>query len=849
MERNKRAVNKLRAITLAVAGLGFVGLAGAETPLLEVKTKRKPVESSAILEEVYVTARKREENLQETPVAVSAIGADALREAGIGSITDLQGAVPSLQFGQSGSKTPAIFIRGIGQREATSVLDPGVGVYLNGIFIARQDGQLLDTVDTQSIQVLRGPQGTLFGKNNTGGAILVTTKQPDPTEYSGGLMIDIGNYGREDVKLNGNIPLFDGKAGMRLVLNNRRLKGYFENTNGNSDFADEDRLSLSARLFWELRDDFSLDLFGFWSKQDERSVGMTCLFQNPDANIMQLRYPGQPEITNACRDSERAFSRSEYEMNQEHSEISMVNTMLALSLDWSISENYSLKSISAFSFQDGIHRNDDQDGTRVPALDSGTESLNRTLKADGKAVPQEERYQFSQELQLNGLAFNEKLNYTVGGFFSYEEISDNPFSQMVGPKGLAGVRLSYACGIGAEALGSICGLLDDTLILPLATIFANRSDLENESWAAFAQGTYSITDYLQLTLGARYTHEERKRSMTVYEVDALEFGTRIGAVYLDPVGLYSPITMFQFNNLATNQPDLPIIVNENADSGSAEWNNFTPSATLSMQAREDWLEKMKLESFMVYATYSEGFKAGGFEPKGPELVSFNPEEVVNYELGFKLDALNSRMRINAAAYMMDYEEIQVRVAEQGQRISDLFLYLSNAGKAQVNGAELETVFVLGNWFIQGSYSWTDASYEEFDANVIIPGQGEFIADRSDEPFALVPETSWSFSVAYNWLTQIGAFSSRLSAYYRSELFTGIDYLSDEFESSFIEEQTTWNFRLAWHPDENLNVTAYVNNLTDEQYFSSGFAVSALLGAATLVQGNPRSYGVQVGYQF
>ncbi len=823
----------------------------AREQLATVELGLKPVanKSSGVLEEVYVTARKREEKLQETPVAVSAMGAEALREAGISSITDLQGSVPSLQFGESGSKTPAIFIRGIGQREATSVLDPGVGVYLNGIFIARQDGQLLDTVDTESIQVLRGPQGTLFGKNNTGGAILVTTKMPNTEEVSGSALMDVGNYGRKDLKLSANVPLFDGKAAMRMALNSRRLDGYFNNRNGSGDFADEDRLAASMRLLWDVSDKLTMDVFAFWSKQDELSVGMTCLFQNPDANIMQLRYPGQPEVSDACRDSEQASRDNAFELNQAHSEISMENTMAALTLDWSLPDGLSLKSISAFSWQGGIRRNDDQDGTRVPALDSGTESLNRALRADGKAVPEEERFQFSEELQLSGAAFNDALTYTVGGFYSYEEINNNPFSQVVGPKGLAGVRLSYACSLGAELLGSVCGLLDDTLVLPLTSMFANRSDIENMSWALFAQGSYSLTDYLQLTLGARYTHEERQRSMTVFEIDSMEYGTRIGALYLAPLGLYTPITMAQFNNLATNQPDLPIIVNKNADSGEAKWNNFTPSATLSMVAPEAWLEDMHLESFMVYATYSEGFKAGGFEPKGPELVPFNPEEVVNYEIGMKLDALNSRVRINMAAFMMDYEEIQVRVAEQGQRISDLFLYLTNAGKAQVNGAELETILLLGNWFVQGSYSWTDASYDEFDATVVVPGQGEFIADRSDEPFALVPEETWSLAVNYSWLTPIGMLVPRLSVYYRSELFTGIDYLADEFDSSFIEEQTTWNFRLGWYPAENLHFTAYVNNLTDENYYASGFAVSARLGAATLTKGKPRSYGLQIGYEF
>ncbi len=803
-------------------------------------------QSLQIVEEVYVTARRREEKLQETPVAVTAMSADALAEAGIAAITDLQGAVPSLQFGESGSKTPAIFIRGIGQREATSVLDPGVGVYLNGIFIARQDTQLLDTVDTQSIQVLRGPQGTLFGKNNTGGAILVGTKEADFSEFSGILDVRVGEYGRRDAKLAGNIPLIEGRSGVRMAINSTRLDGYFENSDG-AMFGDEDRLAFSARWQTQLSDTFSSDVFLYWSKQQELSSGISCLFQNPEANIASLRYPGQPDFPDACRRSEELAKDRKLDVTTEHSEITMESRMAALTLDWELNENLVLKSISAGSWQDGIARNDDQDGTSIGSLDSGTEALNRTLAADGESVPDEERWQFSQELQLSGEAFDSRLKYTVGLFASMEEINNNNFSQLVGPKGLSGIRPSTACD--AVGLGAVCGLLDDAMVIPLATFFATRSDIENSSWAAFAQATYDISDYLQLTLGGRYTVEERSRDLTVFDIDHQEYGRRIGAMYIDAAGIYTPITMAQFNRLGENTPDLPLIVRENADSEEEEWNNFTPSATLSFIAPERWHSDLGVDSFMAYFTYSQGFKAGGFEPKGDVLVPFDPEEVTNFELGVKLDALNSQLRFNAALYYMDYENIQVRVAEQGDQISDLFLYLSNAGKATVQGAEFETTLVMDNWFVQANYSYTDASYDEFLTPIVIPLQGEQVVDRSDEDFALVPEHSGAISVSYHWMSDFGLFVPRLSARYRSELFTGIDYKAVEYDNSYIDELWLWDFRLNWTPSEDLSVTAYVENLTDEVYYRSGFAVSALLGAGTYVQGDPRNAGLEVAWRF
>lgn len=832
---------------LMVAALCLVAPLVSLADLTEEFPPTKHKGRGLVLEEVFVTARKREERLQETPVAVTALGAESLKEAGIASITDLQGAVPSLQFGESGSKTPAIFIRGIGQREATSVLDPGVGVYLNGIFIARQDTQLLDTVDTESIQVLRGPQGTLFGKNNTGGAILVNTRAADYNSYDASIDVNIGNYGRRNMKLAGNLPLFDGKAGLRMALNSTRSGGYFDNVDGSGTFADEDRLAFSARFQMDLSQNLGVDIFAYWSKQDELSSGITCLFQNPEANVATLRYPGQPDFVDACQRSERLAKNRKLSVTTPHSEITMESRLLALTVDWQIDDYLSLKGISALSWQDGIARNDDQDGTAIGILDSGTEALNRTLAADGERTPEEERLQFSQELQLSGIAFNDRFNYTVGGFASIEDIENNPFSQLVGPKGLAGIRPSTACD--AVSLGSVCGLIDDTLVFPLASLLATRSDLENKSWAVFAQGTYDLTDYLQLTVGGRYTFEERERELTVFDIDYNTYGGRIGALYIEPAGLYSPITMAQFNALADDIPDLPVTVRNKADYGHDEWTNFTPSTTLSFIAPERWHDDLFVDSFMAYLTYSQGFKAGGFEPKGDELVSFDPEEVTNYEVGVKVDGLDSRLRFNAAAYYMDYENIQVRVAEQGERISDLFLFLSNAGEATVQGAEFETTLVAGNWFLMGSYSYTKAEYQEFLTNVVIPLQGEQLVDRSDEDFALVPEHTYSLAVSYQWLSEWGMFSPRLSTYFRSELFTGIDFKAVEYDNSYIEEVQLWDFRLNWVPGENLSVTAYIENLFNEVHYRSGFAVSALLGAATLVQGDPRHYGVEIAWLF
>ncbi len=803
--------------------------------------ERETVKAS--LEEVYVTARRREESLQETPVAVSAMGADALAEAGVSSITDLQQLVPGLQFGESGSKTPAIFIRGIGQREATAVLDPGVGVYLNGIFLARQDTQLLDTVDTQSIQVLRGPQGTLFGKNNTGGAMLVSTRDANLYEREFGTAVKLGNYGRQDVKLYGNMPLVEDRLATRFGISSKRFDGDIENADG-ATFGDEDRLAVSLRTLWQASDNFSMDVFAYRSKQRERSTPLTCILQNPNANIVQLIYPNQPSFSDSCAVSEQAANDHKITVNSDDSVVAMTSTMLALTMTWDFFD-YEIKSISAWSHQQDIERNDDQDGTSTHIINNGTRALNDVLRADGEAVRDEKRDQFSQEIQLVGSAFADRVSYTVGAFASLERIDDNPFAQVIGPKGLSGIdpnTVSNAVIPGLPPLGAAA-------VFPLTTLFGGFSSLENTSWAVFSQFTWSISDTVQLTMGGRYTFEERERRLTVVDIDEQTYGQRIGASYIDQAGFYSPITRAQFDQIGRNLPDLPVDIIEDADVRTEQWSNFTPAVTLSVQASDEWLETMNLDSALWYATYSEGFKAGGFEPRGPELVAFDPEEVVNYELGVKLDSLDSTLRFNAALYAMDYTDIHVRVAEQGERISDIFLFLANAGEATIQGIEMETTLLLGNWILSANANYTDASYDEYTATIVTPGQGESVVDRSSEPFALVPEMSYSLAAQYNWMTPFGLVVPRMSVYYRDELFTGIDYLAVEYDSSYVDDLTLVNARINYFPSEKLRIAAYADNLTDEEYFKSGFAVSALLGAATLVQGTSRTIGLEFSYDF
>ncbi len=848
-------------IAVAVAfGLGDVGYVAAQEAgdtaapppteaaadgTVSAKSPTSGPRPSPTLEEIVVTARRREENMQDVPVAVTGLSAEDLQTIGVRTITDLQQSVPGLQFGESGAKTPSIFIRGIGQREGNAVLDPGVGVYINDVFIPRQDAQLLDTVDTESIQVLRGPQGTLFGKNTTGGAILITTRKPDFDGYEGEVGTRFGTFGRRDLTLRGNAPLIEDSMAARFALNVTHLDGYLENDLDDADFGDEDRISATTRLVWNPTDTLTTEIFGYWSRQHEHGTGITCIFQNPDSNLAEVDWPAQPDFEDGCRHSEEVAERNEVSLNTETSFTRMSTGILALTADWTIGA-FELKSITGFNAWWGIDRNDDQDASSVTILSTGTGALNGSLENDGKPTEDEKRYQVSQELRLQSSAFADKLRYTVGAFGSMERVRDFPFTTLVGPNGLGDIRPSTVTGM--VGIPAELGLLDDTFRIPFPTLLGTRSDLDNDSAAFFAQASYDLTDWLQLTAGGRYTYEDRTRDLDTIDVDLNTYCPRVQGVPLATTGLCSPITLAQFDLIGQNPPALPLVVNESADVRSETWSEFTPSATLSVNAPESWLDG-RADSLLAYFTYSTGFKAGGFEPRGDALVSFDPEKVMNYEVGFKTDLLDRRLRVNGAGYHLSYDDIQVRVAEQGPMITDIFLFLSNASKAQVTGGELEGTLILDDWLFHASAAYTWARYDEFLTTVVIPGQGSSTADRSAEDFALVPEKTLSLAAEYHWDTSVGTIAPRLSYYFRDELFTGIDEKAIEFRSSFIDAVSLVNARVAWLYDDHLRVTGFVNNLLDEEYFASGFSVSALLGAATLVQGPQRAFGFEVAYQF
>jgi len=839
----------------------LIACASAAAAGVAAQDATDPARGQLVPEEVIVTARKREELLQETPVAISAFSNEELRVAGIANTRDLQESVPGLVFSEQGNKAPSIFIRGVGQKEANAALDPGVGVYINGIYIPRTDSQLLDVMDTESIQVLRGPQGTLFGKNNTGGALLVNTTLPNTDELDGEVSTRIGNYGRTDFKGSANIPLVEDTLAARVGLNRTRRDGYLESRYDGQEYGDEDRWGATARVLWLPTDNFSSDLFYYWSKIEENGGGLTCFYQNPNGTFNTFTWPGFTEadsFRDRCETSERESGNDKLIINGP-TQFEMKSQILGLTLNWELGK-FDLKSITSWSHQDDLGIVDDSDGTDIPGVSTGRlgvlGALQRSLDAGFGNYPfpdDEERDQYSQELQLTSTAFDERLTYTTGLFLSREDIDNLIGGNLVGYNGY-----SYKA--------------DAATLIP--KIIGTNSDLTNESYAIYFQGSYDVTDWYQLTLGTRYTNEKRKREATLYEADCeaiveadLVPGAKsnlcsFGVVNLaDPTGFYAKPPAFlpiRFVEEYLTLDGNTIVADNGVVKEDNDWSKWTPTVTNAFTIPDTYLADTPIDSSLIYFTYSRGFKSGGFEMKGLEISEFDPEEVDNYELGFKIDAFDQRIRFNSAFYYMDYDDIQIRITEQGISFADILLFIDNAGAATIKGFEMElTALPLPNIILNATTSYTDASYDDFiasdvDTSVLPPVQST--VDRSDEDFAAIPKLTYSFSAMAILPTDFGDFAPRLSMYYRDKLYTGLDATAwdQEFrDRTTIDDVTLWNFRVGYTPPgrEDIQVFLYCDNLTDENYFQGGFSNTESLGAGSYVLGEPRSYGIEASIAF
>lgn len=849
--------------------------------------------AATALEEVVVTARKREESVQEVPIAVSAFSAEQLRDAGVSNVKDMAMQVPGVSIDQG--SIAQIWVRGVGQRDTSSRIDGPTGIYLDGVYLARKEGQLLDVFDAESIQLLRGPQGTLFGKNTTAGALVITTKKPT-NEFGGEISTRVGNYGRWDSKLSVNMPLIEDKLLSKLTMANVKRDGYQTNIIDGAKMSSEDRQAGNLQLRWLPSDTVTVDGFFYAGKVRETSPGelghllyssgyggQDSMFANSiwpgdrtgvwgleGLKLLGLglenyitNYKGYPEISPsyaANYQGQDGLGRHKVASNVPN-RFNVDNYLAGVTVDWEINDSLSFKSITGYGYQ------------IVGAMSLTADNDGSPAQHQLIGVPENSpRKQISQEFQLTGEAFDQKLNYTTGLFAMLENVEDSNQSAAV-PYGFLFPNALLGADVQAVAGG------EDMYLLVPPNAYQDKFKQKNKTLAAFFQASYDVTEQFQVTGGLRWTLENRDVKLRHWGLDnATFFGqvagsgiytypelAALGATQMPffPVSSLSRDPLSQIRALFPNDKngfvDYPL-TEMAPDHKSHTWTQLTPMVSLKYSLPDNWLSGTPINSSMVYFTYSDGFKAGAYDVLNGQLSQIDPETIKNFEVGVKVDAFEHTVRLNLAAYKMKYDDQQVIQVIPDASGGTAVAYM-NAGKSEINGVEAEFVWQpITGLMINAGASYNDYDYKEFSGSELSAihaflgsglGFGPPTADRRSEPFAEVPAITYNLAVQYTFDTNWGSVTPRVQANYKSERYMGLDAGAGLVrEDSTIPGYTRVDARLTYRsPDQKTEVALYVDNLTNKLYYDGAASVGDSVGIFPLIDAPPRMWGIEASYKF
>lgn len=819
---------------LAVPVLGLLSVSVAS--LMSGKA-----EAQGVLEEVVVTARKREENLQETPVAVSAFDSRALEKAGIRNLADFNKAIPGLDVNTTNGTAPNanIFIRGVGQRNVGANIDSGVGVYLDGVYLARSDGALLDITDIQSVQVLRGPQGTLFGKNTTGGAVVFTTNRPAP-EFESNVSVGTGSYNEEILSGMVNVPFTDRLA-TRLAFISKQRDGYVDNTFLGTESLDEDRLATLFKLRYEASENLVVDVVADYSKVTSSPRVAKCKVV-PSITGWLAELLDEIVITPStgrkfidfCQDSWEAGGG---DMLSAHSDIE-ANYLaevkgISLQFDWLLTESLSLKSITAYRNTIAA-QDDDLEGTAI--------AFNRMQHGNPFLEPRDTD-QFSQEFQLTGDWFNGAVDYVGGLYYFQEETTGSIHST------------AAASPMGPTVAGP------DTF---LVQIFATETLPKHWAAAAYAQFDWEFSPRWTLTAGLRYTTENRELDLNTYVPDPSTLNRAEGG--MQPVSLGNGIYRkplvgpYEYNSNFAYQP----VARFSEDLSNSAW---TPMASLRYLF-EDW---GFVNGGSAYLTVSEGFLSGGINESTSSLDTFEAEEVLNFEVGVKLDMWDRRLRVNTSVFNTIYDNRQLTTLIIDPNTQAPVGANLNAEATTIKGIELEASwFATENLLVQFNGSVNQGDIQEFSdtrivyvedasqptpsncsrTNLVFVQVDECEVDRSDEDLPRLAERMAYLALQYNIHTDIGTFVPRIEGSFKYDVeycFDRGSCLSEEFRS---DVQRLFAANLSWHsPNEDMRVSVFGSNLTNEDFIVGGVALTDALGSGSQNAVAPRMWGMEISYQW
>ncbi len=805
----------------------------------------------AQLEEVIVTAQKREQGLQDVPIAVQAFSTENLESLAAQDIGDLNAFTPNVDIPRQ-TNQPNYKIRGLGTSEFGVGGDPVVGVYVDGVYIARGGGSKVAFSDIQRIEILNGPQGTLFGRNAAAGAIQYITNKPDE-EQGGWVKATVGDYDRLQLEGVYNLPITDELFWRTGALYNER-EGYIDNDYTGEDHQFQENWSISTALRWVPTDNLDIIWRLEYDEIDQDSKGVTSAIYGPN------RFDGASfENTTTTRRLE------------ETRELFGTSLHLVYDLPWA-----TFTSITSYRTYETANP-ENQDGWIDP-----------TFQFDDFNA--EDNEQFSQEFRFSGDVG--KLLWTAGANW-YEETAKQTSAINLLPIAVERVIIEQNVGIpwGVVPVGTgydIAWSVPDFANLPRAFdsgVEAVAADNYNESinvqgdyesWAVFADFTYDFTDRVSLTFGGRYTEDKKDFTRNVPVSDHGIFFA-FTPTWVDENGNYVPDGSLDPTGLTIGKTQQ-----------DGEWDEFTPRVVLDWAVTDD---------VMMYASWAEGYNSGGFNSVGisNDADAYDPAKVDNLEFGFKSTWLDNTLRVNAAYFFYDFENLQElnQIPAACLPESDFAVHMFETSDVEGEGLELAINWApLAGLELWGSLGTLDAEYSDRVRQREVNGVCDPI-DETGDKFTGNPELAYALganytydmssggaltgSVSWGWkegetdrnnCTYIQHVSDDVSGYYELDTVEGALIISTDSAVGTLTEppfdscpdrddREQLNTRLSYLSSQgNWEVAAWVTNWTDwgpdDEAGGSGHELSSPFtdGAPSYDRREPpRMYGMELKYMF
>ncbi|MES3021583.1 MAG: TonB-dependent receptor [Pseudomonadota bacterium] len=790
-------MNKKHAMRSVMAANVTAALALLQAGPVQAQSAPQAQDAPEQANVVMVTARRTLERQQDVPVAVSTLSAGQMEQRAMVDLRDIARFTPNVYMSSTGAQSPdqvSMFIRGIGLSDAFATTDPGVGLYIDGVYFSRSQGGVMDLLDLERIEVLRGPQGTLFGKGTAGGAINVVSKAPNH-KGGGELALSVGNLGQREVSGRANIGLSETVALSVSALSKHR-DCLANRSNDGACYGSIRRDSGRAFLRWTPNADLKVDLIGDVTHGKSTVRPHHPIGYDPNSGAMGLYSQLVPAVPggNAYTTTNPGVNPARYAVGgTSPTEVPLRSKGVSLQVEYSL-PSATLHSISSYR------------SAAAPSFEDTLGNPNTGPYSPAQVASYSKSDWWSQEFRLDGSAG--KLHYITGLYYFHEQAQTNEGANLFPP-------------------------------VPLGWV--NFNDQTQRSYAAFAHLQYALTHKLSASAGVRYSGETKELQFKYFHLGLLATPSYNPATDMNAILQANPAAYPNELQAAPGSTAFSV--------AKGSWKPITWQYGLDYKAAKD---------LMVFANVARGFRSGGFNGRassGAATNGFNPEYTTSYELGLKSSFANNRVLFNATAFHTDYKDLQQTILTCARDAAGNCLVgaggvpmfspiVANAAAATLVGGEAELKIAVGALRFDGSVGYVHAKFKDVD-----PLATQATGLNTDSKMPFVPKLTGALGVQYEFATGAGRLTPRLDYTYRSE----VAYNPNPGPHGKVGPLGLVNASLLYKSNTGgWSVSLYARNLLDKEYITSANeykAIGASDTGAVVAPADPREFGIKVSRKF